>query len=108
MVHPKHSTHLSLYTGILSHVNIDSSIFADQVSITPSRATFSQAFTTITSQTFISSMSFSITLPQEITEALFAHSSSNFPIASHAFVFALYSKYLPRLIRVIIATAASK
>gem|GEM_PF-2013029 len=66
IVQPKHSLHFSLNTGILSQVNILSSIFADHVKIFQSRAIFSQAFTTIISHSFISSISFSIIFNHDI------------------------------------------
>ncbi|MBT4633420.1 hypothetical protein HOB94_05750, partial [bacterium] len=93
MVQPKHSLHFSLNTGMLSQVNMLSSIFADHVNIFQSRAIFSQAFTTIISHNLTSSISFSIIFNHHITYAFLAHNSKSFQIASQALVFALCSKY---------------
>jgi hypothetical protein len=97
-----------LKTGIDSHVSILSSIEELPFIIIQSRAIFSHVFTIIISHTFILSISFSIILLQTNIFAFFTHNSNNFQIASHAFVFALYSKYFHKLIKVIIDTAASK
>jgi hypothetical protein len=60
------------------------------------------------SPTCISSTSFSLSDFFSFTNAFFAQSSRSFPIASHAFVFALCSRYFPKLISVMMDTAASK
>jgi hypothetical protein len=59
IVQPKHSSQISLKTGRLSPVNIDSSTLAHQLITSQSRAIFSPDLTSKISPTFISSISFS-------------------------------------------------
>jgi hypothetical protein len=102
------SSSIFFQTGRLSPVNIDSSILDSPSIITPSKGTFSPAGTDIISHTFISSI-FTSSLVLLITlNAFFAHSSISFEIASPALFFALNSRYFHKLIKVMIATAASK
>jgi hypothetical protein len=95
-------------TGILSPVNIDSSILDLPLIIFPSRGIFSQGNTFIVSHIFISSIFLRIISSQLMTCACFAHNSINLEIASQAVFLDFDSKNFHKFISVIIATAASK
>ena len=107
MVPPITSSPTVFSLGMDSPVTMASSMEVSPKIIFPSTATFSPGLTSIISPTTTSSMGISITSPSLSTTAVFACSSINLLMASVVLVFALFSKYFPRSIKVIITAEDS-
>jgi hypothetical protein len=85
-----------LSTGILSQVNIDSSIEAFQEIIFQSTGILSQGFTKIMSHSFISSISSSLNSLLIFTKAFLGVKLISFLIASFVFAFDIVSRYFQK------------
>ena len=99
---------ITFSTGILSPVNIDSSIAVEPSITSPSTGSFSPGLTNIISPKTTSSTGISTSFPSLIIVAVFGTNPINFLIASDVFPFEIASKYFPNVISVNIVTAASK
>ena len=95
-------------TGILSPVSIDSSTEVIPSTTSPSTGIFSPGLTIIISPTSTSSIEISSSIPSLITRAVLGARPISFLIASELFPLETASKYLPRVIKVIIVAADSK
>ena len=95
-------------TGILSPVNIDSSIDVLPSITSPSTGNFSPGLTKIISPTITSSIGTSISRPSRSINAVFGANPINALIACDVLPFETASKYFPNVIKVKITAADSK
>ena len=94
-------------TGILSPVIIDSSTLVLPSIIIPSTGIFSPGLIIIISPVTTSLIGITISFLFLITLAVFACSPISFLIASEVWLLAIASRYLPKIINVIIMAAVS-